>query len=256
MSATDEIRDYWDTDAATYDRSASHHPSTPLQRSAWRGALSTLLPPTPAQRVLDVGAGTGFLSLLLSELGHEVTAADLSAQMLQQLSRKAAADERSITVVESDATHVPAGPYDVVVSRHLLWLLPDPHEALRRWRQSTVESGRLVLVDNLWGPSASPAERARRTGQLALSRLRGNPPAHHAELDPQIRAQLPLGHGPSPAELVDAVRAAGWEAPQLHRLAGVEWARRSELAWPERLLGVSPCFAVVAENTAARAGQP
>ncbi|MGH2650812.1 MAG: SAM-dependent methyltransferase, partial [Actinomycetota bacterium] len=65
----DRIRDWWDRDAGTYDRSASHAMTDPVEAAAWRAALQRLLPDPPA-RVLDVGAGTGALSLLAAELGH------------------------------------------------------------------------------------------------------------------------------------------------------------------------------------------
>jgi SAM-dependent methyltransferase len=245
MDSVDEIRDYWDADAATYDRSSSHYPDTVLQRAAWRGALSTLLPAETGQRVLDVGAGTGFLSLMLSEMGHQVTAVDVSAQMLAQLQSNAAAANCSVTVVVGDATTVPPGPFDVAVSRHLLWLLRDPVAALLAWR-AVVPGGRLVLVDSQWGRSADPIEKLRRVGRRSVSRWRRTPPAHHAELADHLRTQLPLGHGPSPAELLEAVHKAGWTAASLHRLDGVEWAMRDELVWPDRILGVTPRFAIVA----------
>lgn len=245
MHSVEEIRDYWDADADTYDRSSSHYPGTALQRSAWRGALASLLPHVSTQRVLDVGAGTGFLSLLLSQMGHDVTAVDLSSGMLQRLESKAAAEGFPVAVVRADATEVPPGPFDVVASRHLLWLLPDPVAALRAWRVAA-PAGRLVLVDSQWGSSADRAEKLRRAGRQALSRWRQTPPPHHAEFGVHLRADLPFGHGPSPAELIDAVQAAGWAAPRLHRLSDVEWAMRDELDWPERMLGVTPRFAVIA----------
>jgi len=51
--------------------------------------MRRLLPEPPAS-VLDVGAGTGFLSLLLAGQGYDVTAVDLSPGMLGQLRGKAA----------------------------------------------------------------------------------------------------------------------------------------------------------------------
>lgn len=246
---TEAIREYWDIDAATYDRSASHHPSTPLQRAAWRGALAQLVGERNGLRVLDVGAGTGFLSLLLAELGHRVTAADLSSGMLEQLQRKAAECGYAVSTMQTDATGVPAGPFDVVVSRHLMWLLPDPVAALRAWA-AAAPSGRLVLVDSEWGSSADATERVRRSARHALARVRRTPPAHHADFDEVTRERLPLGHGPSPAELLEVVTAAGWAAPQAHRLDTVEWAMRERLPWPERALGVPPLFAIVADSPA------
>jgi 2-polyprenyl-3-methyl-5-hydroxy-6-metoxy-1,4-benzoquinol methylase len=78
----DEIRQWWDEDAATYDHSSTHRPRSPAQSAAWTVALARLLPHPPA-RVLDCGAGTGFLSLTAARLGHEVTAVDISGQMLR-----------------------------------------------------------------------------------------------------------------------------------------------------------------------------
>ncbi len=85
---TERIRGFWDADAATYDQSPSHYPQTPAEWAAWRGALEPVLPAAPS-RVLDVGAGTGFLSMIAAGLGHAVTAVDLSEQMLARLSAKA-----------------------------------------------------------------------------------------------------------------------------------------------------------------------
>ncbi|MGD0945763.1 MAG: hypothetical protein ABR972_16065 [Acidimicrobiales bacterium] len=65
-----QVREYWDVDAATYDRSPGHNPQTRLETAVWAATLRRFLPPPPA-RVLDVGAGTGFLSLLLAREGYD-----------------------------------------------------------------------------------------------------------------------------------------------------------------------------------------
>src|SRR5439155_15565155 len=62
-----QLRRFWDDDAATYDHSLSHGLTAPAVAAAWRGLLARHLPPGPA-RVLDVGAGTGAMSLLAAEL--------------------------------------------------------------------------------------------------------------------------------------------------------------------------------------------
>src|SRR5579862_1160316 len=88
VGVLDEIRDFWDADAPTYDNSPGHHPKSPAVMAAWTAALAQLLPAGSA-RVLDVGAGTGFLSLIAARLGHKVTAVDLSTQMLDKLGASA-----------------------------------------------------------------------------------------------------------------------------------------------------------------------
>jgi len=128
-SVADDLRDFWDVDAATYDSSPSHYPQRPQEQAAWGATLRRLLPDPPAA-VLDMGAGTGFLSLLLAAQGYEVTAADFAPGMLVQLKAKAASRGLAIQAVETDALHPPAGEFDSVVERHLIWTLPDPAGAL------------------------------------------------------------------------------------------------------------------------------
>src|ERR671935_1319582 len=78
------LRKYWDDDAPTYDRSPKHVPHTAAQRAVWTAALLRHMPPAPA-RVLEVGAGTGFLSVILAECGYQVTAVDFAPSMLDIL---------------------------------------------------------------------------------------------------------------------------------------------------------------------------
>ena len=129
MELTDRVRAYWDADAATYDDTPDHGAASPAERAAWNAALARLLP-TPPARVLDAGAGTGFLSLACGRLGHRVTALDLSPAMLARLRAAAERDDLTVEVVEGEATSPPPGPFQAVVERHLLWTLPDPAAAL------------------------------------------------------------------------------------------------------------------------------
>jgi hypothetical protein len=52
----------------------------------------------------------------------------------------------------------------------------------------------------------------------------------------------------SPKSIVEAVEAAGWRSVQLERLRDVEWARAMMLPPLERILGVTPEFAIIADD--------
>lgn len=237
----EQIRRFWDEDAATYDRSPGHRPTHQRVRRAWAEAMAGLLPAPPAD-VLDVGAGTGFLTLMAARAGHRVTAVDLSPAMLQQLTKAAEAEGLSVTTLVGDAGAPPDGRFDVVMERHLLWTLPDPGAALAAWRGV---ADRLVVLESLWGDTGS-LERARAQLRRALRSVRGTPPDHHGEYPPSLRQVLPLGSGTPPSAVLELVAEAGWRAPKLVWLKELGRAERRAMAMPERLVGTAARFAVTA----------
>jgi SAM-dependent methyltransferase len=243
VDLADSVRRFWDADAATYDRSPDHGAATASQRAAWSAALVRLLPPPPA-KVLDAGAGTGFLSLLAARLGYQVTALDLSPGMLARLRENAERDGLDVVAVEGGADEPPAGPFDAVIERHLLWTLPHPDTALAAWRRSAPE-GRLVLFEGIWG-DADPIERVRGQARERLRQLRGEPEHHHDHYHEELIAELPLAGGVHPDRFVELVEASGWGPARMERLRDVEWAELLSQPPSRRLLGVTPRLAIVA----------
>jgi SAM-dependent methyltransferase len=242
-SVSEEIQQFWDEDAAVYDHSPEHHPRRPHERAAWSATLRRLLPDPPA-RVLDAGAGTGFLSLLLAAQGYQVTAMDLSAGMLEKLRAKAARQGLDAEIVRADAASPPDGPFDAVVERHLLWTLPDPAAALAAWRQA-VPAGRLVLVEGTWGETTGiPAVQAE--ARRLARRFRGAEPGHHGHYTDRVVSALPHANGITPAEMVSLVEASPWGRARLERLRDVEWATLEGRSLLDQLLGTNPRWAVTA----------
>lgn len=242
-SVLDELRAYWDADADGYDVDPTHQPQTDAERAAWAAALSRHLPDPPSQ-VLDVGAGTGFLSIPLARAGHHVTAVDLSEAMLGRLSEKAQREGLSIQLVQGSAESPPPGPFHAVVERHLLWTLPDPRAALAAWREAA-PGGRVLLFEELM-EDMDRFQRARRLARYVLRRRR-TPNAHHGAYSQQLLSQLPLAARMTPEYVVREVEAAGWGPARIERLRDIEWARALPLTALERLVGVTPLFLVTAQ---------
>lgn len=154
-----QVADYWSAVAPSFDTEPDHGLRSPVVRGAWAARLREWVPGSGAD-VVDVGCGTGSLSLLLAEQDHRVVGVDVSPGMVAQARRKFAAAGRSIPVVLGDAGTVPvrAGRFDVVLARHVLWALPDPVAALRRWVRLLRPGGWLVLIEGRWaaGDSTTP----------------------------------------------------------------------------------------------------
>ena len=206
---TGRVRDWWDADAATYDDSSDHGwaAASPALRAAWNATLHRLLPGQGC-RVLDVGAGTGFLSLAAARLGHRVTAVDLSGGCW-----RACRGTPPATAWRSRRSRGPPrrrrpGPSTPWSSGTCCGRCPTrgpPWPPGGAWRPT---GGWCCSRGCGAGPtrSSSCAERARE----GLGKLRGRPDHHHDRYDPSVLEELPLAGGTHPDRVVELVEAAGW----------------------------------------------
>jgi SAM-dependent methyltransferase len=213
------ITRYWDARGESYDSSVSHSLRDAAERDVWLRLLQSILPPAPA-RVLDVGTGTGFLAVLLAELGHRVVGVDLSTGMLAHAEAKGAGLTPAPVFQVGDAHDPPGDPgsFDVVISRHVLWTLREPTRALESWRRLLRPGGTLVVIDGLWwyggvDPSATDATEPWH----ALWKT------HYSA---EVQAALPLMHAQSLAPAEELLRASGWVDVAAERLAAVEQLER------------------------------
>jgi 2-polyprenyl-3-methyl-5-hydroxy-6-metoxy-1,4-benzoquinol methylase len=153
-----EARDLWDRWADRFDDEADHGLRAADVRAAWSTLLNELLPNASAS-ILDVGCGTGSISVLAAELGHVVHGIDCSPEMIRSARDKASAQGLPIRFEVGDAANPQVGSrkYDVILCRHVLWTLPEIPEVLRRWAELLTEGGRLILIEGFWNGTGSHA---------------------------------------------------------------------------------------------------
>ncbi|GAA1183950.1 class I SAM-dependent methyltransferase [Ornithinimicrobium humiphilum] len=144
-------RDLWDDEAAHFDDEPDHGLADPQVRSAWRELLLEVLPAAPG-RVADLGCGTGTLTRLLTDEGYVVDGLDLSPEMIRRARVKV--PEAEFVVGDAARPALEPGAYDVVLSRHVLWAMPDPAEAFARWVELLRPGGVVVLVEGRWSTGA------------------------------------------------------------------------------------------------------
>lgn len=144
-------RQYWDSAAPEFDSEADHGLRDPLVRAAWTALLKTWLPEGSA-RILDIGCGTGSLSVLLAGGGHTVTGIDLSPAMIALAKAKAAAQNLKVDFQVMDAADPELAPrgFNLILCRHLLWALPEPDQVLQRWVRLLEPRGRCILIEGFW----------------------------------------------------------------------------------------------------------
>jgi SAM-dependent methyltransferase len=113
--------------------------------------VAEVLPPAPA-RVLDVGCGTGAVSLELARAGHDVTAIDADRDAIELAERSAPRGSPGRVTYHRADVHEWVGDeagFDVVVTTRTLHHVDEPAAALERMQRWLRPGGRIVCVDLL-----------------------------------------------------------------------------------------------------------
>ena len=203
-----QIEEYWHDRSATYDSfPASRKEEEEIK--AYETVLDRYISSGQA-RILDVGAGTGFLSLLLAEKGHWLTALDLSRGMLDKARGKADRLNLAIDFLIGDAESLPFedNSFDFVVSRWLLWTLPHPEKAVSEWKRVLKPGGSILCIDGLWNSRSLKGclkTFCRKAGLIFHSRTRPSNLGYNKEID----NQLPFNRGVDPLKALDLFRGCG-----------------------------------------------
>ncbi|WP_457591779.1 methyltransferase domain-containing protein [Geoglobus sp.] len=232
MDVKDRVREYWDRRSSDYDRSPGHSGLEDL----WKDVLRTVF--ERRMRILDIGTGTGFLAILLAELGHDVTGIDISEGMLSVARRKAEERGLEIDFRIADAENLPFedSDFDATICRHVLWTLPNPDRAVSEWVRVVSHGGKVVVIDGSWQGSSL----GRAIGRCLVALYEGRNPLRSTGYDGDLSKHLPLHRTMSKHAVLELMRGAGISRT---RVMDLEWLRAKllegkpffyRLAWGNR----------------------
>ena len=193
-----EIRSRWDISSQDYDTHDGHGIKSQEERNAWKKVLQEVLPGKNLD-ILDVGCGTGEMSLVLAELGHNVRGIDISEKMLAKARAKARASNLNMKFSYGDAEKpkFESGKFDAVVNRHLLWTLSDPKGAFSEWKRTLAKGGKIVVIDGEWRNGSFASQLKRLASSIGVAVFEGKNPKNSV-YSQDLRSTLPHPFGLTP----------------------------------------------------------
>lgn len=147
---------------------------------ALRDRIIALAAPQPGEVAVDVGAGTGLLTLPLAETVGRVWAVDIAPAMCEYLRAKAAsAGHQNVEMVVASATSLPLvdNSADLVVSNYCFHHVADPDKvrALSEAARVLRPGGRLIFGDMMFRVSVTDPRDRRVVAAKVRSMLRRGP---------------------------------------------------------------------------------
>lgn len=152
-----DIEKYWTSRTEGYSTVNINELDSP-QKNLWLDVIKKNAPPINNRqiKVLDIGTGPGFFSILSSILGYDVTSIDCTQSMLDEakINSKIYLDPpaNKIKFIKMDAQNLDFKneTFDLIVSRNLTWNLENPTKAYLEWFRVLKFGGRLINFDANW----------------------------------------------------------------------------------------------------------
>lgn len=119
----------------------------------WMTEIKKWLPNNRKLKILDVGCGSGFFSILLAKEGHQVTGTDLTPDMIVNAKKLAKEEQVEAEFLVMDAENLEFGDetFDMIISRNLTWTLPHTEDAYQEWKRVLKPDGILLNFDANYG---------------------------------------------------------------------------------------------------------
>ena len=166
----ERIVNYWEKRSESFleQRRAELHSA---MADRWMKEIQAQLPDDNKKlRILDVGCGAGFFTILLAKAGHQVTGIDLTPDMIKNAKQLAEEEqaECEFAVMDAENPEFQEGTFDVIVSRNLTWTLPHVKHAYGEWLRVLKKGGVFALNDEMkprmYGDMEAFAQRLRDMG--------------------------------------------------------------------------------------------
>jgi ubiquinone/menaquinone biosynthesis C-methylase UbiE len=144
----DSIKQRWNQRANSFDNSPGHGIRSEKEKREWINLFTRVIGKNRLD-ILDVGSGTGVISLVLADMGHNITGLDIAEEMVKTARDKFIQHGLSGNFIVGDAEKPPFedSSFDIVINRHVVWSLLQPEKAMKEWKRVLKPGGKLIIID-------------------------------------------------------------------------------------------------------------
>jgi ubiquinone/menaquinone biosynthesis C-methylase UbiE len=196
---------YYGQIASIYDAT---RPIPPEVLEQVTDSILRLVSATPETKFLEPGIGTGLIAQPILQRGYSYTGVDISNEMMDELRRKLQGIPNNLTLIQTDASSLPFenNSFDVVLTRHVLHLIPNWQEAVAEIRRVLKPSGFYLYCQSLLTPHQREFEQQ---WQAILVQQDGyQPTSYSADFEDVQRLLVEQGAA------IETVIAAQWRVEQ------------------------------------------
>jgi SAM-dependent methyltransferase len=249
MNIQSRIENYWTGEAELFSEYILEELKG-FKREAWIRLISEQAPGKEKLKVLDVGTGPGFFAIIMSKIGHDVTAIDCNENMLAYACANAQKEGLAPCFIQMDSQQLnfEDHSFDLLLCRNLTWTLTEPERAYREWYRVLKPGGRTLIFDGNWNLRLFDAD-LQRQHQEDFANYRTlyfeDPPGHvdRAESD-RISMKLPLSKVRRPQWDLKALQDCGFSKVFCEfDITGKVWDEKETIRYKS-----TPMFLVAAEK--------
>ena len=152
MSGISETKERWEESSPHFTKNINRSIFDEKEVEAWQKVIMKNAPKEGPLEILDIGTGPGFFAIILSQLGHKVTAIDCTDGMLKGAKKNAKEAGVSPVFKQMDCQHMDFkdDSFDLIVTRNVSWTLTEPIQAYKEWKRVLKPGGRMLVFDGNW----------------------------------------------------------------------------------------------------------
>ncbi|WP_067143612.1 class I SAM-dependent methyltransferase [Oceanivirga salmonicida] len=145
MSLNSIIKSFWENESDVY-RKCIQGELDNFKKNEWYKILKEDIPKN--SKVLDIGTGPGFFAMLLYDMGCDVTAIDITNNMIKEAKILCKnKDKINFMTMDSHKTTFDDNSFDILICRNVTWTLDNPPIAYREWYRILKPNGKLIIFD-------------------------------------------------------------------------------------------------------------